>query len=303
MIARFDGEKGRKNLIDALMQQEVVANDRAFAERLASSGAIIEFAAGDTIMEQRGDDNDVYFILNGEADVFVNNRQVAIRKSGNVVGEMVAINPSARRSATLKARCPLVAWKVSAEGLLTAAEGANDFWKGLARMTGERLREREKFHRPANEVPIMFLGCSVEGLELAKALESSFKHSDVVVRAWYNGGVFTASGYTMDDLMKQVNQCDFAMFVFGPDDKIHSRDEEHAGPRDNVVLEFGLFMGRLGRERVFMVKQAKADLKIPSDLTGIKPVEYVCKPGCTVHDLVGPVRNEVEQIINKLGAI
>jgi hypothetical protein len=52
-----------------------------------------------------------------------------------------------------------------------------------------------------------------------------------------------------------------------------------------------------------MVKQANADLKIPSDLTGIKPVEYVCKKGCTVNDLVGSVRNEIEAIVKELGAI
>lgn len=303
MIERFEGDAGRGNLIDALMQQEIVANDLQFAERLALKGAIVEYKVGDTLMEQRGTDTDVYFILNGEANVFVNNRAVAVRGAGRVVGEMVGINPTARRSATLKAKSPLVAWKVASGDFLAAAEGSHNFWKRLARMTGERLREREKFHRPANETPVMFLGCSVEGLDLAKALESSFKHSDVVIRAWYNGGIFTASGYTMDDLMRQVQECDFAMFVFGPDDKIHSRDADHSAPRDNVVLEFGLFMGRLGRERVFMVKEAKADLKIPSDLTGIKPVEYVCKKGCTVHDLVGSVRNEIEEIIKKLGAI
>jgi CRP/FNR family cyclic AMP-dependent transcriptional regulator len=303
VIERFQGVSGKANLIDALKQQEIVGNDDGFAERLAAKGSLVEFTLGDTIIEQRAGDNDVYFIVNGEAEVFVNNRSVAVRGAGKVVGEMVAINPTARRSATLKAKGPVLAWKMTADDFQAAAEGVSQFWKRLARMTGERLREREKFHRPANPMPIMFLGSSVEGLELAKALESSFKHSDVVIRAWYNGGVFTASGYTMDDLMREVNECDFAMFVFGPDDKINSRDKDYLGPRDNVILECGLFMGRLGRERVFMVKEDKSDLKIPSDLTGIKPVEYKCKPNCKISDLVGAVRNEIEEVVKQLGAM
>ena len=40
-------------------------------------------------------------------------------------------------------------------------------------------------------------------------------------------------------------------------------------PRDNVVFETGLFMGAMGRDRVFVVYDKKAELKIPSDFDGI----------------------------------
>jgi predicted nucleotide-binding protein len=43
-----------------------------------------------------------------------------------------------------------------------------------------------------------------------------------------------------------VNECDSAVFVFGPDDKIHSRDGDYDAPRDNVVLELGLFLASSG---------------------------------------------------------
>ena len=303
MLMRFSGEGGRTNLVDALMQQEVVAHDKALAEQFAGRGQAVEFDAGDTIIEQRGTNTNVYFILAGEAGVFVNNREVAIRGPGKVVGEMVAVNSAARRSATLKAKTPLVAWKISAPDFLAAGENSLQFWRSIARMTGERLREREKFHRPANETPIMFLGSSVEGLPLAKEIESAFMHENVVIRTWYTSGVFGPSHIPIDDLISQVKECDFAAFVFGPDDKIHSRDKNHAAPRDNIVLEMGLFIGKLGRERVFMIKEHKADLKIPSDLVGIKPVEYVCKSGGKLADLVGTVRNDISKIINQLGAV
>ena len=303
MIERFEGPTNLPNVIDALVRQQIVGGDKAFAERLASVGHPVAFDAGDTIIEQDGDDTDAYFILSGDVEIFVNTRLMSTRKSGEAIGEMAAIDPAVRRSATNKAATSVVVWKVSASDLLGVAEEAQNFWKNVARVLAERLRERAKHHRPANRTPIMFLGSSVEGLGLAKAIESSFKHAKVVVRAWYNGGVFTGSNYTMDDLMTQVENCDFAMFVFGPDDKIASRGEDYVGPRDNVILELGLFAGKLGRQRVFIVQEFGSDLKIPTDLTGIQPVTYVCKPGCTPQDMLGSVRNEIEDNIRRLGAL
>src|SRR4051812_40050324 len=104
MIDRFSGDAGRPNLMEALMRQEIVANEAAVAEKLARVGQLVEFKPNETIVEQRGNDTDVYFLLSGEANVFVNLRHVATRTAGAVVGEMVATNPTALRSATLKAK-------------------------------------------------------------------------------------------------------------------------------------------------------------------------------------------------------
>jgi hypothetical protein len=39
----------------------------------------------------------------------------------------------------------------------------------------------------------------------------------------------------------------FAVLIITPDDVVSSRDIEAQAPRDNVMFELGLFMGRLGR--------------------------------------------------------
>ncbi len=192
-------------------------------------------------------------------------------------------------------------------GLLAAPfkESGGDsggFWKHLAQLAGDRLRERAKFHLPANPTPIMFVGSSVEGLPIAQEIEARLKHEKVIVRVWTNG-VFGPSKIPVEDLITQVDQADFALFVFGPDDKINSRDKEHAVPRDNVILEMGLFLGRLGRERVFMVRDEDADLKIPSDLSGVNPITYKCKPGCVPADVVGPVCTELRKVIASKGVV
>lgn len=302
MMERFVGDAGNKNLIEALLSQKAVAGDRALAERLAAAGQLVQYKTGDTLVEQGGGDDEVYFLINGAVDVFVNHQRLATREGGTLVGEMAAVDPSARRSATLKAASPLVALRISAAAFKEAGAESVAFWRHLAWLAGDRLRERAKFHTPANPTPIMFVGCSVEGLAVAKEIEARLKHSDVIVRLW-NNGVFGPSGIPIEDLMKQVDVADFALFVFGPDDKIRARDEEHAAPRDNVIFEVGLFLGRLGRERVFMIKDADTDLKIPTDLSGVTPITYKCKPGCTLADVLGAVSTDLDKVIAAKGVV
>lgn len=52
--------------------------------------------------------------------------------------------------------------------------------------------------------------------------------------------------------------------------KYHDRDQSRA--RQNVVFEFGYFVGRLGRSRVCVLKQPKVE--IPSDISGVRYLEY-----------------------------
>ena len=100
-----------------------------------------------------------------------------------------------------------------------------------------------------------------------------------------------------------VSVADFALFVFGPDDKISHRHDDYMVPRDNVIFEMGLFIGRLGRERVFMVKDADVDLKIPTDLLGVNPITYKCKLGCELSDVVGTVCTDLKKVISSKGVV
>jgi predicted nucleotide-binding protein len=51
------------------------------------------------------------------------------------------------------------------------------------------------------------------------------------------------------------------------DDVVTSRHHSFDSPRDNVLYEFGLFAGGLGRNKVFYV--VEQGIKIPGDLSGI----------------------------------
>src|ERR1019366_5500598 len=65
---------------------------------------LIGVNVGGAIIQQGGDDNDVYFITAGSFNIVVNNRVVAGRFPSDHVGEMVAIQPTQKRSASVIAR-------------------------------------------------------------------------------------------------------------------------------------------------------------------------------------------------------
>jgi len=118
----------------------------------------------------------------------------------------------------------------------------------------------------------LFIGSSVEGLSIANAIQHNLEH-DCNPTIWHQG-MFQLSSTTLDDLLKAVKTHQFAIFVFTPDDVIKIRENTTAAVRDNIVFELGLFLGALGKERVYFVKPKNADLHIPSDLLGVTPGTY-----------------------------
>lgn len=300
MKTRFEGSDGRRRLIGVLMTQRLVEHDNALAERLADEGELVILNAGDVMIEQNSADNDLYFIIEGEVSVVVNKRNVATRAARDSVGEMALVDGSARRSATVVAAKPVCALKLAESRFHEIAVAFPRIWRSIAVVVAERLRQRARFHRPPNERPILFIGSSVEGLAVAKEIQLGLKHSSLVARLWTNS-VFGPGGVTIDALLAQVDCSDFALFVFGPDDKITSRDEKYRGPRDNVVFELGLYMGRLDRDRCYIVKEHSSDIKIPSDLLGVTPITYICKPGADLTTAISTVCTEVETVVARLG--
>lgn len=303
MIDRFRGSDGDRVLLDAVMRQELVAHNETLARALAQRGQLVEYTSNQVIIEQNHDDNDLYFLLAGQVAVFLQGQHVATREAGVAIGEMAAIDSAARRSATVKALDSVVCLKVSSSDFHAVAKDVAVVWRFLAQSMASRLRERSRFHIPANRTPIMFLGSSVEGLKVADAIESRLKFVKVVVRKWPTTGIFLPSGIPLEDLINQANEADFAVFAFGPDDKIVSRGSEHLGPRDNLVFELGLFIGRLGRNRAFMVQDADAQLKLPTDLNGVTPITYKKQDGATLDEAIGTVASELRSVIERLGPV
>ncbi len=121
-------------------------------------------------------------------------------------------------------------------------------------------------------LPSLFIGSSVEGLDVAREVELQLQHA-AITTIWKDG-VFAPGAGTLEALMNVLDQFDFAAMILSPDDLGESRGQSYASPRDNILFELGLFMGRLGRSRVFIVHAEDAGLKLPSDLAGITLAPY-----------------------------
>lgn len=300
MIERFEGGEGRRRLIAALRAQRLVQDDDAVARALAKVVSLRQLEAGTELIAQHKSDSDLYFILSGKVDVFVNGRLVSTRTNGCHVGEMALIDPTAPRSATVKVTTETVVAQVSEAKFTPIAEKFPKLWRCLAMELATRLREREKFHSPPNAKPSVFIGSSSESLAVARELKKGLPHDTISVALWTDG-VFRASSFAIDDLLDQVKGADFAILVLGQDDTVISRRIKTSAPRDNVIFELGLFMGALGRLRTLIVKPKRLVTKIPSDLLGLTPLEYEPISRAGLPASLAPVCTEIRNIICRLG--
>ncbi len=300
MISRFCGKEGRNRLIFALRKQIVVHDNESLSMELADQAELIQLESGETLIAQNNIDNELYFILSGRLSIIANGREVAIRNSGQHVGEMALIDPSARRSASVIAIEQTVVAKISEPTFTALADRYPRVWRLIAEELCERLRQRNRLVVSPNPRPYLFIGSSKESLPIAQTIQSNLDRDNLIVRLWTDG-VFGASQFPIIELEKQIREADFAALVLGPDDEVLSRNERSDAPRDNVVFELGLFMGALSHERTFMIIPREYNIKIPTDLLGLTPLDYRSGDSNDLPSLLGPVCAELRRIINRVG--
>lgn len=148
----------------------------------------------------------------------------------------------------------------------------------------------------------VFVGSSVEGLDVAYAIQDNLDH-DAEITVW-NQGVFEPSSYNLEGVIKSLDATDFGIFVFTPDDVVKMRDDEQRSVRDNVLFELGAFIGRLGRERCFIVApRGVKDFRLPSDLLGLTPLQFdPSRQDRNFHAALGPATNQIRRVVTRLGS-
>src|ERR1017187_5190659 len=140
----------------------------------------------------------------------------------------------------------------------------------------------------------VFVGSSVGGLSHARAVKQNLDY-DAWVRLW-NQGIFRTGSYPLDDLIAALDDADFGAFIFLPEDILilnrQNQSVETKAVRDNVIFELGMFAGRLGRDRVFMIKPRGQELHLPSDLSDDP----------NLRSALGTAADEILARIRKLGS-
>jgi predicted nucleotide-binding protein len=76
----------------------------------------------------------------------------------------------------------------------------------------------------------------------------------------------------IEKLEKYTGEVDFAVVLATPDDEGHRAgraDEKKARARQNVVLELGMLLAKLGRQRVAVLLKDQKEMERPSDIHGL----------------------------------
>ncbi len=152
-------------------------------------------------------------------------------------------------------------------------------------------------------IPRVFIGSSTEGLSLAHAIQQNLER--VAECTVWDQGVFEPSGVSLVSLLEELERSDFGVFVLSPDDEAMIRGEARSVARDNVVFEAGLFIGRLGLSRTFLVTpRGIQELQLPTDLLGITVVRFdPNRADENYRAALGPAASSMSQAIERLGLL
>lgn len=87
-----------------------------------------------------------------------------------------------------------------------------------------------------------------------------------------------SQGRTIIEKFTHFSNVGFAVVLLSADDVAYAKSAGEASARhrarQNVILELGYFLGKLGRERVLALYEDGVDLEIPSDYQGVLFVPY-----------------------------
>ncbi len=146
----------------------------------------------------------------------------------------------------------------------------------------------------------IFIGSSTEALTIAYAIQENLeKYAEVTV---WSQDIFRPSRYSIEELENALEVFEYGVFVFCPEDLVHIRNENFKSVRDNVLFEFGLFTGKLGRENCFFViPHETSGFRLPTDLAGITALTYdSLRSDENINAALGPACNKIRKEIDFL---
>ncbi len=123
----------------------------------------------------------------------------------------------------------------------------------------------------------IFIGSSgsPRALKIADCVHIALEDMGINPSVWKDG-LFEPSKTNIENLVKALDTFNAGVFVFHPEDILTIDEYSKLSVRDNVLFELGLFIGRFGRDRVFIYHPNGdfSKIRIPSDLLGVAMVLY-----------------------------
>jgi hypothetical protein len=154
-----------------------------------------------------------------------------------------------------------------------------------------------------SEKPNLFVASSSEQMQAARQIAEALKSpQEWTVLVW--DGLFSFSSTYIESLEHELDLVDFAAIILTGDDVANVREKAAVLPRDNVLFELGLFIGRLGRPRCFFFVDGASGTQIASDLSGVKAASFYqdAAPGDPRKPSLRTVAKSVKEQMRQLGS-
>jgi hypothetical protein len=117
-----------------------------------------------------------------------------------------------------------------------------------------------------NRLINIFIGGTTEGLKFADTFKIAIEKTGKVLCTIWTADTFQFNESFLNSLTKASITYDFGVFIASADDLAFIREKVEEIPRDNVLFEYGLFLGAMGSNRTFLIQEDGC--KIPTDLQG-----------------------------------
>ena len=165
-----------------------------------------------------------------------------------------------------------ITYEIDKEALMNLEQEDIEF-KEVPALKGKIVSISKKQEEKTMEI---FIGSSSEAADYMGEIAAKLENLKTSPLLWNASGkgIFIPGDNTIDALIKITKRVQAAIFIFNADDKTWNEKsslEMTDTVRDNVLLEYGLFVGALGKENVCFVCKGKP--KVASDLKGITYID------------------------------
>lgn len=144
--------------------------------------------------------------------------------------------------------------------------------------------------------PKLLIVSSTEGRLVAREVQRQLAELGIDdATLWDDGRVFRPNFAAFESLLIALDTFHFAIAILSPDDTLVVRRRTQRAVRDNVLFELGMFFGRFGRERAFVIRHAKC--RVPTDLAGVELPTYAESSGRGLQRALHPICRLVAESI------
>lgn len=279
----YVGPQGLERLTDALRLQSLMTTNETAARDVAAAATVMDVPPNTNILVQGGTDSDIYFIIEGTAEVILSERKIAERTAGQYFGEMALVDPTSTRSATVRSKTNMILARLSEPDFTAIADKHPAFWRRIAIELSKRLRDQAKLYRRPNEHPMVFVSAAADSLPAAKKISDGLKDPDFTVNFW-NQGTFDNTGTAGAAVMSVAENYDACVTVLGP-----------AGGTNVLSLELGVLLGGLGPNRSVIVKPQGMELPAAFAQIGATFLDYDASGGDATEKSLEAVTQELKR--------